>query len=218
MRVRVVVAFVATTACSDDTATNANGDVARVSFVNGFGADVDLLIDGEVHASNVAIGAVTLLDLPVGARDIAVREAGSSAATSLTTQVMAHATAPIAALRGSGGALVVRALEDSSAVVPPDATKLRVLHLAARAGEVQVWRTQPDYQTPIRWAFPFVYNSVNSYYQSSPGTWEVRVWTDSATSWTTAVNAARLTLLGGGKKTVAILDRPAGGIKLEVID
>jgi hypothetical protein len=124
-------------------------------------------------------------------------------------------SATVAALKASNGNLMVQSLADSNAVVPAGATKLRVLHLAAKVGEVQVW---PDYQTPIRWAFPFTYNSVNTYYQSTPGTWEVRAWIESAGNWNSAQDAARVTLGGGAKKTVAILDRPGGGIRLAVID
>lgn len=218
MKSRVVALFGLVVACSADAVTNPNGDVARVSFINGFGSNIEILVDGSIRASDVPSGDITPLDLPIGARNIAVRQAGGTATSSLNVQVAADAQTALAALRGVGGALSLKTLEDSNAVVPAGATKLRVLHLAARSGEVQVWRTQPDYQTPIRWAFPFMYNSVNTYYQSTPGTWEVRAWTDSAVSWNSALNSARVTLASGGKKTVAILDRAGGGIRLQVID
>ena len=211
VRLRFVCFLLIAAACADDTATNPTGELARVSLVNGYGANVEILVDGFVRASNVASGDITPLDLEVGARNVAVRPAGIGVGlpptSALNIQVVADVPVALAALRGAGGTLALKALEDSNAVVPAGATKLRVLHLAAHSGEVQVWRTQPDYQTPIRWAFPFTYNSVNTYYQSTPGTWDVRVWTDSTTVWTTAVNSARVTLTGGGKKTVAILDR-----------
>ena len=223
MRARVVTAYVVLiAACGGDAAPEPTGDVARLSLVNGFGANVEVLVDGVVRASNVVSGDITPLDVQVGARSLAVRQAGTGVGappmSSLTLQVLSGDTVALAALRGVGGALSLKALDDSNAVVPAGATKLRVLHLAARTGEVQVWRTQPDYQTPIRWAFPFTYNAVNTYYQSTPGTWEVRVWTDSGTAWTTAVNTTRVALASGAKKTVAILDRAGGGIRLEVID
>lgn len=218
MKVGILAVLVFVAACSDDVVTNPSGEVARVSFINGFGAQIDIIVDGEVRGSGVASGDITPLDIAVGSRSVAVRQTRGSASSSMNLQVIADAPVALAALRGAAGALSLKALEDSNAVVPAGATKLRVLHLAARTGEVQVWRTQPDYQTPVRWAFPFTYNSVNTYYQSTPGTWEVRAWTDSAASWTTAVNTARVTLSGGGKKTVAILDRADGGIRLQVLD
>jgi hypothetical protein len=219
MRGRLLAVLVVAVACADDTVTDPPaGDRELVSLVNGFGANIEMLVDGSVRAPNVAVGDITPIEIDVGARTLAVREAGSSATSSLNLQLVAGSPVALAALRGAGGSLSLKALEDSNAVVPAGATKLRVLHLAARSGEVQVWRTQPDYQIPIRWAFPFTYNSVNTYYQSTPGTWEVRVWTDSSSSWTSAQNSARVTLSGGGKKTVAILDRPGGGVRLQVID
>jgi hypothetical protein len=214
----VAVVLIVAAGCSSNPTTEPAGDLARVTLLNGFGANVDVLVDGDVKASSIESGAVTPIDISAGARTLAIRQAGSSASSSLGVQLSAGQIATFAALKSATGSLVVESLADSNAVVPTGATKVRVLHLAARSGEVQVWRTQPDYQTPIRWAFPFTYNSVNTYYQSTPGTWEVRVWTDSATSWATAQNTARVTLSGGAKKTIAILDRPGGGVRLEVIE
>lgn len=220
MRRFVAAVFLVAVACSGDSTTEPElvTGLARVTLLNGFGANIDLLVDGEVKANSIASGAVTPIDIATGARTVAVRTVGASVSSSLGVELSEGQFATLAALKNAAGGLTVQSLADTNAVVPTGATKLRVLHLAARSGEVQVWRTQPDYQTPIRWAFPFTYNSVNTYYQSTPGTWEVRVWTDSATTWTSAQNTARVTLSGGGKKTVAILDRPGGGIRLEVID
>ncbi len=62
-------------------------------------------------------------------------------------------------------------------------SKLRVVHLAGTAPQVDIWRTQPDYQTPIRVMFPFPYGAESSYLQSDPGTWTVFV--TSTTDWNT---------------------------------
>lgn len=190
-------------ACSgrDDSTAPVLPSAPSLQFVNGFGAPVDLVVDGVLKASALPNGALSPLSLDAGERAVVVRAIGVTGSSTLSVLVSSGTTVTVVALRGVAGALAAQTLDDSNAVVPGDATKLRVLHLAPLAGEIQVWRTQPDYQTPIRWAFPFMYNAVNTYYQSTPGTWEVRVWTDTraypagdAAGWSHALDAVRVPL------------------------
>ena len=139
------------------------------------------------------------------------------------------AVATIAAVRW-GSVLAASALDDSNAVVPSGATKVRVLHLAPLAGQIQVARTQPDWLSPplIGWKVPFLYDSVtindplaNPFYQSTVGTWDVRVWrtpTEDSLGWNGATSRVTFTLASGEKRTVLVLDKPGGGIELSVID
>jgi hypothetical protein len=198
---------------------------ASLRFVNGFGAAVDVFVDGLPHETGITNGAFTTIPIDAGVRTIAVRPVGGTLASGMPVQLADGAVAGLAAVRTGGGGIQVQALDDTNAVVPAGASKLRVLHLAALVGEAQVWRTQPDFPTPVRWAFPFTYNSVNTYFQSTPGRWEVRVWTDTTTfapgnpsGWAIASAITSVTLGDGAKKTIAILDRPGGGIRLQVID
>lgn len=225
MRTPMLLASLLLAACSGDPVSGSSSDQTGVRIVNGFGASVDVLVDGMVRQTALPSGGLASIALAAGARSLIVRPSGTSTASTLAVQVAAGHLTAVAATRGGGGALLVQALDDTNTVVPAGATKLRVLHLAASAGEVQVWRTQPDYQTPTRWAFPFTYNTANVYYQSTPGAWEVRVWTDTtvyrpgnAAGWTTAVDTARVTLSSGRKATVVILDRTGGGVRVEVIE
>jgi hypothetical protein len=213
-------------ACDDAAPIGPAPDIgdASLRFVNAFGATVDVLVDGIPHEVGIANGSLTTIQIDAGVRNVSVRSAGSSS-TAATVQLADGGVAGVAAVRAGGGAIRVETLDDTNAVVPAGATKLRVLHLAALSGEVQVWRTQPDVQTPVRWAFPFTYNSVKTYYQSTPGRWEVRVWTDTvqfppgdSRGWSVASAITSVTLSAGQKKTVVITDRPGGGLKLEQID
>jgi hypothetical protein len=125
---------------------------------------------------------------------------------------------------------VISVLSDTGAIVPTGATKVRVLHLAPNAGEIQVARTQPDWPAPplIGWKIPFLYDSTslndpaaNPYYQSTVGTWDVRAWQRPAAdtvSWDTTSARATITLASREKRTVLVLDRPGGGIRLSVIE
>ncbi|MBK6455886.1 MAG: DUF4397 domain-containing protein [Gemmatimonadetes bacterium] len=229
MRTHLVLATLATLAgvagCAADSPTESPKLTdTGVRVINGFDAPVDVVIDGAFARAGLGAGELGSFGTAAGDRSVQVRLAGGTVAALAVRVGTGHLSA-VAATRLGSGTLSLQSLDDTNAVVPAGATKLRVLHLASKAGEVQVWRTQPDYQTPIRWAFPFNYNAVNTYYQSSPGAWEVRVWTDTssyrpgdARGWAAAVDTARVTLSGGGKKTVVILDAGAGRVKLEVID
>ena len=99
-----------------------------------------------------------------------------------------------------------------------------MLHLAPNGGELQVYRTQPDYQQPTRWQFPFTYQSDPNtlsapFYQSTVGSWEVRIWQSpaDASGWASAPVKVVIPLASGGKKTVLILDNPGGGVRVELI-
>lgn len=80
--------------------------------------------------------------------------------------------------------------------------------------------------TPIRWAFPFTYNTVNTHYLSTPGTREVRIWTDTVTyapgnsaGWNDeSLDAMSVLLAGGARGSFAIVDKPGGGVKLVRIE
>lgn len=220
------VAFSLLTACPVCGCGPPVGAISNTSVVNGFGAAVDVVADGIVSLSNLADGAVGVVPMQIGAHQLSVRP---SATAVVPTQLAFTSKGPpvtIGILRASGGALGAQVLDDTNAVVPAGATKLRVLNLAANAGEVQVWRTQPDFMTPIRWAFPFTYNSVNTYYQSTPGTWEVRIWTDTITyapgnpaGWSNAaLDAMTVSLAAGTRGNFAIVDKPGGGVKLVRIE
>ena len=89
---------------------------------------------------------------------------------------------------------------------------------------LQVYRTQPDYQKPISWQFPFIYQPTPTslsapFYQSSVGSWEVRIWQTPAdsTGWATAPVKVVIPLKSGEKKTVLILDKPGGGVRVELM-
>lgn len=212
-------------ACRSDGATGCcpAGDPS-LRVVNGFTTAVDALIDGEVVIQGLAAGAVGTTDIAPGGHTLVLRPAGAGAPVSRPITIATGAVNTIAAVRAAGGALGSAVLDDTGSVVPAGATKLRVLHLAPNAGTLQVYRTQPDYQQPISWQFPFNYQpdptSLSApFYQSTVGSWEVRIWQAPAdsTGWATAPVQVVVPLGGGEKKTILILDAAGGGVKAEVI-
>ena len=229
MRRSVVVSLLASVVlagCSSDPTTAANGGAnAGLLVINANVAPVDILMDGAVVKGAVAPGQVTTLTASTGSHVLELRQTGAATGSTASFATSARYQRAFAAVRTSSGALAAATLDDTGSVVPAGATKLRVLHLAAVAGELQVYRTQPDYQTPVRWQFPFTYQpeptSLSApYYQSTVGTWEVHVWQApaDASGWSSASVKVQVPLGSGQKKTIVILDQAGGGVRVEVID
>ncbi|HEU4997084.1 MAG TPA: DUF4397 domain-containing protein [Gemmatimonadaceae bacterium] len=189
--------------------------------VNAFTSPVDVLIDGQLAIASLAVGAIDTALASSGGHTVAIRQTGSAV---LVSQSVSAGLSTVAVVRSAGGALSSAVLDDTNSVVPAGATKVRVLHLAPNAGTIQVYRTQPDYQTPISWQFPFTYQSeFNSssapFYQSTVGTWDVRAWQSpaDASGWAHPSVKVLIPLSSGEKKTVIILDAPGGGIRVELL-
>ena len=218
----LLVAFVAAcdnssgVACCDDNA-------AAIKVVNGFTAPVDVVLDGKVAIAAVSPGTVVTVPASAGRHDLALRAGGSATTGARAVTVATGGVAAVAAVV-AGSSLGAALLDDTNSVVPAGATKVRVLHLAPRAGTLQVYRTQPDFQQPVSWAFPFTYQADPTpisapFYQSTPGAWEIRVWQTPAiaSGWDSAPARVTIPLASGEKKTVVILDAPGGGVRLELL-
>jgi hypothetical protein len=224
-RTITLLSFALLAACGSDSPTACcHGPLnASVRVVNAFTAPIDVLIDGSVAVAGAPAGSVSLSAAEVGTHTVMLRPTtGASVSQSITTSAGALNT--IAVVRASSGALATLTLDDTNSVVPSGATKVRVLHLAPNAGVLQVYRTQPDYQQPIDWQFPFTYQSQIDalsapFFQSTVGSWDIRVWQTpaDASGWANAPARVVIPLNSGEKKTVLILDKPGGGVILQLI-
>ena len=143
-----------TAACGNDapTACCITGEPA-LRVVNAFTTPVDVLIDGAVAIQSLAAGSIGTVAPASGSHTLVLRPIGAGASVSQSIIITTGALNTIAAVRTSNGAVGSAVLDDTGSVVPSGATKLRVLHLASNAGELQVYRTQPDYQTPSHGSF-----------------------------------------------------------------
>jgi len=197
---------------------------AGVRIVNAYGQPVDVLVDGALAVAGVPPGVDTVSQ-SAGNHTVTLRAAGVTT-SGVPVTIATGAVATVAAVRW-GSVLAAAAFGDTNAVVPSGATKVRVLHLAPNAGEIQVFRTQPDWGTPIEWQFPFLYDSVltdplaHPYLQSTVGTWEVRAWrkpSEVGLGWAGTTAHVTFNLASGQKRTVLVLDKAGGGIELSVID
>lgn len=199
-------------------------DQPGVRVVNAFTTPVDVLIDGAVAIAALPAGSVGTAAPALGSHELVLRPTGGSVSTTQSITTATGALNTIAVVRAPSGAVATAVLDDTGSVVPAGATKVRVLHLAPNAGVLQVYRTQPDYQQPISWQFPFTYQSQPDplsapFYQSTVGSWEIRVWKTpaDASGWSTTTVRTVIPLKSGEKKTVLILDDPGGGVRLELI-
>jgi hypothetical protein len=199
-----------------------------VRIVNGYTQPVDVLVDGVLVLSSVTSGALDSTQQAAGSHTVALRASGTTASVSVPVSTVAGAWRTIAAVRW-GSSLGASELEDTNAVVPVGATKVRVLHLAPNAGEIEVARTQPDWLAPplVGWKSPFLYDSTvtdplaNPYIQSTVGAWDVRAWlkpSGDSLGWNGATARVTFTLASGEKRTVLVLDKAGGGIQLSVIE
>ena len=212
-------------ACAKD-ATRPQAAAQGVRIVNAYTQPVDLLVDGALAAAAVPPGQLDSVEQAAGMHTVALRASGSAAVVTVQVRTEAGGLRTVAALLANG-ALGASALDDTNAVVPAGATKVRVLHLAPNAGEIEVYRTQPDWSTPISWQFPFLYDTVltdpaaHPYLQSTVGTWDIRAWrkpSEVALGWDGTTAKVTFTLASGEKRTVLVLDGPGGGIRLSVIE
>ena len=210
------------TACADDAPVAPRVGASGIRLVNGYTAPVDVYVDGVAAGSSIGSATIDTVTATRGTHTIRLQTTGGA---STTIQVTVGASLNTLAAIRAGGTLASVTLDDTNSVVPAGATKVRVLHLAPSAGEITVMRTQPDYATPVQWQFPFTYSDNitslgNPFYQSTPGTWDIRAWrkpSEDALGWAATTARATLTLGAGEKRTVVVLDRPGGGIRLEVI-
>ena len=209
-------------ACSSDQ-SGPGGSGASLSVVNGASAagTVKVYVDGS-FAGNVAVaerGAKVELD--PGAHQVEVRRSDGSTGFARSVTVQADMPMTVVAY-DSLGLLRPAVLEDSNAVVAPGKSKLRVAHFAEAAGQIDIWRTQPDFGTPIRLMFPFNYRDVSPYVESTPGAWRVLVSTAISTPTgpmpDTLAMTGSLTVGDGEARTVVVVDRPGGGVQAIAID
>lgn len=209
---------VATASCGDSGTAPPQATLAGF-FLNGTSGRADVLLNGALFMSNVessVLATASQLSLAPGVHQVTVRPTGAtSGGASFTLTVAAGRRSGFYAYQATGASLAAKVLADTGAIVPPGKSKVRVLNLAP-GSDIDIWRTQPDFQTGIRFQFPFPFNpEPGSYFQSDAGVWHV--WITS-----TSNHAVRLHETGpidvpaGERRTVAVVDS-AGRLRLRVL-
>jgi hypothetical protein len=213
-----VVAVAVLAAC--DTTMTSPANVAHLRVVNATPGVVDILLDGAVVLHGLGGETVSpMIAVGAGARSVELRPAGSTASgTPVPIMAVSGQLVTLASTPNAANGMQVDVVLDTGATPASGMTKLRVLHLAPSVPVLAVWRTQPDFGTPVSIMFPFAYRASSSFVQSTPGVWEVRVWADSAGtgretatgSWAHALAALTVDVPAGTARTMAVMDGPTG--------
>ncbi len=228
MRIIVCALVLSLAACGSDAVAPVDPCCASgapaIRIVNAFASPVDVIVDGQVRIAALPAGIIDTLSADAGSHVLELRQTGAAVSVSGPVTTTSGALTTIAVVRASNGSVASAMLDDTNSIVPSGATKVRVLHLATTAGTLQVFRTQPDFQTPIAWQFPFTYQAQPTslsapFYQSTVGTWEVRVWQSpaDASGWVNAPLRILVPLESGQKRTILLLDKPGGGVRAELL-
>lgn len=190
---------------------------AGVRVVNATQGPIDVLVDGVPVLTGLPMASVSsALGVASGTRRVQLRSAGGETAE-VSLDVASGKALTAAAVAGTGGALAAQVLADTGSIVPAGKSKLRVSHLAAAgASTVEIFRTQPDFQTPIRIMTPFAYRETSPYLQSDPGTWEVFVAPAGSNGSPKVATSGPVQVPSGERRTVVLLDS-AGVLRFRVI-
>lgn len=203
-------------ACDDgDLVDNVPTGDAVVRVVNATQAPLDVLVDGAVAIRGVPVAAVTPLFVASGTRRMALRPAAGGVGAEVSVEVASGGTVTTAAVP-VGASLAAAVLTDTNAVVPAGKSRLRVSNLAPSAPGVEIFRTQPDFATPVRIQTPFPYRETSPYLQSDAGTWEVFLAPAGSDGAPKGLTTGPVPIPGGGRRTVILLDS-AGVLRFRVL-
>lgn len=218
-----ILALAGLAACNDSATAPIANPTGNFRFVSSVHGNVNVMVDGTPVMTNVALGGYAGADVAAGQHTVTFQKVGGgTAAGRLFT--LSGTTRALVVGTEAAGVLNSNVLLDTNAVVPAGATKLRVMHAAAAATRISIWRTQPDYGTMIRVQFPFHYNDVSPYLQSTIGDWRVMVSSENNTSATvpmpdTLADSGVIPVTSGNSRTVVVTDgATAGSVKLVVVE
>ncbi|MBI2796498.1 MAG: DUF4397 domain-containing protein [Gemmatimonadetes bacterium] len=217
-KVPVLFVLVAAAACAggDTTATTGPGALlanAGVSVINTSGTPIDVRIDGTLAAQGVGRAQVASnLLMTHGARSIQVSSTTGGGQATLALSLPAGARR-ILMVTGTSASLAASTLPDTGGQPVAGFSKLRVIHLATSAPDIDIWRTQPDFGTRIRIMFPFPLGANSYYMQSTPGAWSVFV-TPTSDANTTLAQLTGVAIAGGEVRTLVLIDDVPTGLKL----
>lgn len=175
---------------------------SQIRIINASNIDLTITVDDKIALPDVAPGDVSALFMPAGVHTVGYVTDGIP---TVTLNINATSLGVQDTYVYSPNSLSIGAvLLDTGSAVPAGKSKLRVLHLSKLAGNVDIWRTQPDFATPTKIQTPFPYLAASPFIQSDSGRWEV--FTTAVGSSTKVLSSGTITVPGGGRRTLVLLD------------
>ena len=215
-------ALTAAVACSDDPSgpdtggnPNTDGRLQVVSAVSAVSA-VDVVVDGQTRLSSVPYGVPSSpFALSLGQHAVKVVPAGTAPSAGGTVVTLRAGDTTRVVVTGTPTAMTPVALGDTGAAPVPGKGKLRVSHLAANAPAIDVYRTQPDFPSFVKFMDPFPFNATTPFIMSDPGNWVIRVTARGTNQVLAESGPIRVDALW--IRTVLLLDAPNGGVRITAL-
>lgn len=214
MRVRsphLLASIVLVTSCSGSTEpVVSSGSLLVANASNGF---IDVDIDGQRRATGLSMNAMSwVLTVPAGLHQVRVSHGGGiGGAIEIPVDVDAETQQTVVAFPaypvGATPDMSASVLTDTGTFVPGGKSKLRVAHLSATAGEIQIGRRQPDLSSGSTIA-PFRFGEVSPYFEGAPGVWEV--WLSAPGGSAKLLSSGPIQIQSGERRTVLLVDTQEG--------
>jgi hypothetical protein len=195
-----VALLVGLTACLD--VDNPKPQDSQIRVINAANSAINISVDGNATLEGVSPSSISALFLAAGTHQLTM-QTSTGLSTTLTVNTASQEVTTTYAYSPSPNAIGVVVL-DTGGIVPSGKAKLRVTHLSKLAGNVEIWRTQPDFKTPTRLQTPFPYLATSAFVQSDSGAWEVFVTPVGSNEKLATTRLFRIP--STGKRTVVLLD------------
>jgi Domain of unknown function (DUF4397) len=215
MRIRPLslpaLALLAASCASTVDPTYPTGSLMVANASNGW---IDVDIDGQRLVNGLSMNALTYsLSMPQGLHVVRLSHGGGiggsielrvEVAVEVPRTVVVYPTYPV----GTSPDMSAIVLPDTGADVPGGKSKLRVVHLAATAGDLQIWRREPSLPSGSPITTRMTYRAVSPYLQGDAGVWEV--WLTAPTGGAKLLSSGPIQIPSGERRSVLLVDTQEG--------
>lgn len=217
-RAAVLAGVITLGACDEDPVAGAGEANVRVVHASPDAPSVDVLVDDAAVLTNVPFKAASdYLAVPSGSRNLKVRVAGTSTLVMDADATVTGGRAYTVLATGLASSIAPLVLEDDLAATAAGNAKLRLVHAAPTAGNVDIYVTAPGADIaevePTLANFPF--RAASPFLEAQAGTYRVRI-TPVGTK-TVAIDVDNVTLAAGQIRTAVAVDAVGGGTPLGAI-
>jgi hypothetical protein len=194
------------------------GSVFVANATNGF---IDVDVDGRRRTNGLSMNATSFaLSVPIGLHTVRLSRGVLGGAIEIPVDVGAENSQTVVAFPaypvGTSDPfslattldIAAKVLPDTGTWVPGGKSKLRVVHLAVTAGDIQIWRRQPDFPAGSPIMTPFPYGAASPYLESDAGVWEV--WLTAPGGGTKLLSTGPIQIPSGERRTIVLVDTQEG--------